>query len=84
MSSIDLKAEHVREREGGYCFTVYGESRFVEKSQIEALTSEGAYVRVTLARSAFRRLIARPKNVSSPRLPPELCATLPADQQLAG
>lgn len=59
--TIEFKKEHVRERKGGYAVEIYGSTKFLKTSQIVSLISEGASVRVTLSRSDFRHLTARPK-----------------------
>jgi hypothetical protein len=64
--TIEFSKANVREREGGYAVTIYGTTRFLKTSQIVSLTFQGASVHVTLSRSDFHRLTARPKTSDAP------------------
>lgn len=59
--TIEFSKKNIREREGGYAVTIYGETKFIKTEWIVSLTSSDVSVHVTLTRSAFRHLTARPK-----------------------
>jgi hypothetical protein len=70
--TIEFAREKVRTREGGYAIDIYGTTRFLKNSPSVSLTFQGASVRVTLSRSEFDQLTARPKTYVGNDLPREV------------